>query len=81
MNMMPRGADEERVFLKDGTQSAPPSGVEAVVKELKKNWWMWGTVAFVVILLGGLFVFRDSLYTSEARGLPMLAGASFPGWR
>lgn len=69
-----RGNDEEKAFLK-----GPPPPVEESVwdktsRELKKNWWMWATVAFVVLLLGSLYMFRDSIYSSDTHGLPVIAG-------
>ena len=48
---------------------------DRVVKELKTNWWLWGSVLFAVLLIGSLVVFRESLYDSAKHGLPFLAGA------
>lgn len=44
-----------------------------IYTELKKNWWMWGSVAFTVLLISSLFIFRNSLYDTAAHGLPFLA--------
>ncbi len=54
--------------------SAPPSGVQRLKNELQQNWWLWGSVAFAVILIGSLVIFRNSLYTKTGYGLPFLAG-------
>lgn len=43
-------------------------------KELKQNWWLWGSIAFAVLLVGSLVIFKDSLYDTAAHGLPFLAG-------
>eukprot|EP00884_Botryococcus_braunii_P003725 jgi/Botrbrau1/13353/Bobra.0158s0007.1 len=67
------GDEEERPFLREPAKVAEPSTWDKVSVELKKNWWMWSTVAFVVLLLGSLYVFRDSLYNSDTNGLPVLA--------
>ena len=52
----------------------PATVQERIVKELKQNWWLWGSVAFAVLLIGSLVVFRNSLYDTAAHGLPFLAG-------
>lgn len=39
-----------------------------------QNWWLWGSVAFAVILISSLVIFRNSLYTKTGYGLPFLAG-------
>ena len=58
--------------------AAPPSRQESlpqkVMAELKRKWWLWGCIAFTVLLLGSLFVFRSSLYDTATHGLPFLAG-------
>ena len=50
---------------------------QKIMAELKRKWWLWGCLAFTVLLLGSLFVFRSSLYDSAQHGLPFLAGASY----
>lgn len=56
----------------------PPAKTEPlpakVAKELKRNWWLWSAVTFVVVLLLGLFIFRNELYSTSGHGLPFLAG-------
>lgn len=54
--------------------SGPPSGFQRLKKELQQNWWLWGSIAFAVILIGSLVIFRNSLYTKTGYGLPFLAG-------
>merc|ERR1712130_689824 len=46
---------------------------QRVVKELKSNWWLWGSIVFAVLLVGSLVVFRGNLYDSAKHGLPFLA--------
>ena len=48
---------------------------EKAAKELKQRWWLWGSIAFTVLLLSSLFVFRGYLYDTATHGLPFLAGA------
>ena len=55
-----------------GTSAA--SVQDRVVKELKTNWWLWGSIVFAVLLVGSLVVFRENLYDSAKHGLPFLAG-------
>ena len=54
--------------------STPSSVQDRVVKELKSNWWLWGSIVFAVLLVGSLVVFRENLYDSAKHGLPFLAG-------
>ncbi|KAK9836816.1 hypothetical protein WJX74_008786 [Apatococcus lobatus] len=53
--------------------AGPPSGFQRLKKELQQNWWLWGSIAFAVILIGSLVIFRNSLYTKTGYGLPFLA--------
>jgi len=53
---------------------AQASVQQRVVKELKTNWWLWGSIVFAVLLVGSLVVFRENLYDSAKHGLPFLAG-------
>jgi len=55
-----------------GGQGARP---HALLAHMRRSWWLWSTAAFAVCLIGGLLVFRNSLYDSGAHGLPFLAGA------
>ena len=50
---------------------------QKIMAELRRKWWLWGCLAFTVLLLGSLFVFRSSLYDSAQHGLPFLAGTSY----
>lgn len=68
--------DEESPYL---SAKAPPSGGpptlgQRVYKELKQNWWLWGSVIFAILLVGGLVLFRNQLYDTASHGLPFLAG-------
>lgn len=55
------------------TQEARP---HFLIAQLRSNWWLWSTMAFAFFLIGGLIVFRNSLYDTGAHGLPFLAGAT-----
>lgn len=69
----------ENPYMRKGAPGASPSSMkERVVKELKTNWWLWGSIVFAVLLLGSLVVFRESLYDSAKHGLPFLAGKVLP---
>ena len=66
--------DVENPFVLHRAPQAHP-----LVAQLRSNWWLWSTLAFAVCLIGGLTLFRGSLYDSGAHGLPFLAGAGLPG--
>jgi hypothetical protein len=68
--------DEEKLdymSLKAPPPSKPLSTTEKVVKEIKQNWWLWGSVVFAVMLIGSLVVFRHKLYGESLSGLPSIA--------
>lgn len=68
--------DEESSFMASQAPGSQHNTTSArIYTELKKNWWMWGSVAFTVLLISSLFIFRNSLYDTAAHGLPFLAGA------
>ncbi len=48
--------------------------VHRVVKEVKRNWWLWGAVCFALVLITGVVMFRHKLYNTGNIGLPFLAG-------
>ena len=52
----------------------PPTMGQRFWKELRQNWWLWGSVVFAILLVGGLLLFRNQLYDSASHGLPFLAG-------
>lgn len=52
----------------------PPTTGQRFLKELRQNWWLWGSVIFAILLVGGLLLFRNQLYDSATHGLPFLAG-------
>ena len=57
----------------------PPTMGQRFWKELRQHWWLWGSVVFAILLVGGLLLFRNQLYDSASHGLPFLAGVlSFP---
>jgi hypothetical protein len=65
----------ENPYMRKGAPgSASASVQQRVVKELKTNWWLWGSIVFAVLLVGSLVVFRENLYDSAKHGLPFLAG-------
>ena len=71
------GSDVENPYMRKGAPgSSAPSVQDRVVKELKSNWWLWGSIVFAVLLVGSLVVFRENLYDSAKHGLPFLAGIS-----
>ncbi|EIE23649.1 hypothetical protein COCSUDRAFT_66027 [Coccomyxa subellipsoidea C-169] len=67
--------DEESPYLsaKGPASGGPPTLGERVWKELKQNWWLWGSVVFAILLVGGLVLFRNQLYDTASHGLPFLA--------
>jgi hypothetical protein len=68
------GGDVENPYMRKGAPGAAPASVQQrVVKELKTNWWLWGSIVFAVLLVGSLVVFRENLYDSAKHGLPFLA--------
>ena len=69
--MCPR---DEESFLSRSSPGQPAVAGNKLWKELKQNWWLWGSIAFAVLLIGSLVVFRNSLYDTAAHGLPFLAG-------
>jgi hypothetical protein len=68
--------DEENPYLssKAPMGGAPPTMGQRFWKEMKQNWWLWGSVVFAILLVGGLLLFRNQLYDSATHGLPFLAG-------
>ena len=70
--------DEENPYLaaKAPMAGGPPTMGQRFWKELRQNWWLWGSVVFAILLVGGLLLFRNQLYDSASHGLPFLAGMS-----
>ena len=68
--------DEENPYLaaKAPMAGGPPTMGQRFWKELRQNWWLWGSVVFAILLVGGLLLFRNQLYDSATHGLPFLAG-------
>ena len=68
--------DEENPYLtaKAPMAGGPPTVGQRFWKELRQNWWLWGSVVFAILLVGGLLLFRNQLYDSATHGLPFLAG-------
>ena len=68
--------DEENPYLsaKAPMAGGPPTMGQRFWRELRQNWWLWGSVIFAVLLVGGLLLFRNQLYDSATHGLPFLAG-------
>ena len=50
--------------------------VNRVVKEVKRNWWLWGAVGFALVLITGVVMCRHKLYNTGNFGLPFLAGCA-----
>ena len=50
--------------------------VNRVVKEVKRNWWLWGAVCFAVVLIISVVMFRHKLFNTGDIGLPFLAGTA-----
>ncbi|CAL5220790.1 g2861 [Coccomyxa viridis] len=67
--------DEENPYLaaKAPMAGGPPTMGQRFWKELRQNWWLWGSVVFAILLVGGLLLFRNQLYDSASHGLPFLA--------
>ncbi|KAL3153502.1 hypothetical protein ABBQ38_011834 [Trebouxia sp. C0009 RCD-2024] len=67
--------DEEALDFMDGKGPAMDAGtpVTRVVKEVKRNWWLWGAVGFALVLITGVVMFRHKLYNTGNFGLPFLA--------
>ncbi|KAK9805020.1 hypothetical protein WJX73_003095 [Symbiochloris irregularis] len=61
---------DEESFMTGSAANQPGS---RFWRELKQNWWLWGSIAFAVLLIGSLVIFKDSLYDTAAHGLPFLA--------
>ena len=57
----------------------PDTPLESLSKEAKQSWWLWGSVAFAVLLIGGLVMYRHQLYNTGGYGLPFLAGELMRG--
>ena len=57
----------------------PDTPLESLSKQAKQSWWLWGSVAFAVLLIGGLVMYRHQLYNTGGYGLPFLAGELMPG--
>ena len=70
--------DEENPYLssKAPMSGGPPTFSQRFWKELRQNWWLWGSVVFAILLVSGLLLFRNQLYDSATHGLPFLAGAA-----
>ncbi len=69
----------ENPYMRKGAPGSSAASVQdRVVKELKTNWWLWGSIVFAVLLVGSLVVFRENLYDSAKHGLPFLAGLASP---
>ena len=70
--------DEENPYLtaKAPMAGGPPTMGQRFWKELRQNWWLWGSVVFAILLVSGLLLFRNQLYDSATHGLPFLAGIS-----
>lgn len=70
--------DEESPYLsaKAPASGGPPTLGQRVAKELKQHWWLWAAVLFTMVLVSGLFLFRNKLYDTATHGLPFLAGVS-----
>lgn len=69
---------DEEAQLDFTQERGPPQGqgnqVRRVVKEVKRNWWLWGAVAFAFVLITGVVMFRHKLYNTGNFGLPFIAG-------
>lgn len=63
---------------KGPASGSPPTLGQRVWKELRQNWWLWGSVVFAILLVGGLVLFRNQLYDTASHGLPFLAGDTLP---
>jgi hypothetical protein len=60
-----------------GPSNAVGTPVHRVVKEVKRNWWLWGAVCFALVLITGVVMFRHKLYNTGNIGLPFLAGENY----
>lgn len=69
-----RSDDEEAQLEYLGPKPNQGAPVHRVVKEVKRNWWLWGAVCFAVVLITGVVMFRHKLYNTGNFGLPFLAG-------
>lgn len=69
--------DDEEAQLGFTSSKGPPGDavtpVHRVVKEVKRNWWLWGAVCFALVLITGVVMFRHKLYNTGNFGLPFLA--------
>lgn len=64
----------EYEFLKTPAPlSAEPTFRDKFNKEWRARWWLWTALLFALVIFGGLFAFRESLYTQNT-GMPLLAG-------
>ena len=70
--------EEDQHDFMTGKGPATDTGtpVNRVVKEVKRNWWLWGAVGFALILITGVVMFRHKLYNTGNFGLPFLAGCA-----
>lgn len=70
--------EEAQLDFMDGKGPAVETGtpVNRVVKEVKRNWWLWGAVGFALVLITGVVMFRHKLYNTGNFGLPFLAGCA-----
>ena len=72
------GGDVENPYMRKVAPASKAASLQdRVLKELKTNWWLWGSIVFAVLLVGSLIVFRESLYDGAKHGLPFLAGAPY----
>lgn len=73
----PFGDDDEEAQLEFMSSKGPSNDVSTpvhrVVKEVKRNWWLWGAVCFALVLITGVVMFRHKLYNTGNIGLPFLA--------
>ena len=70
--------EEDQHDFMSGKGPAVDTGtpVNRVVKEVKRNWWLWGAVGFALVLITGVVMFRHKLYNTGNFGLPFLAGCA-----
>lgn len=74
----PQSAREYEFLKTPAPLSAEPTFRDKFNKEWRARWWLWTALLFALVVFGGLFAFRESLYTQNT-GMPLLAGASAGG--
>lgn len=77
VGIVPCSDDEEAqlgFMSSKGPSNDVGTPVHRVVKEVKRNWWLWGAVCFALVLITGVVMFRHKLYNTGNIGLPFLAG-------